>query len=454
MKVIILCGGSGTRLWPLSRESFPKQFLRIFSERSLFQETVSRALRLVGENEVLVITGSRYEWIVKDELEEIGAEKVRIITEPAGRNTAPAIALGIKYLLDLGEAMEEEVLVLPSDHLVRDVNRFVEAVREGVKIASEGYIVLFGEKPTYPETGYGYIKLGRRIHGGYEVERFEEKPSSEKAEEYVRDGNHLWNCGMFLFRLGRVLKDYGELFPDADFRLGWEEFVRRFPDLPDISFDYAILEKTENIAVVPLNAGWSDVGSWKAIYENMDKDDAGNVSIGSTVTIDTEGSLIFSEGSRLLACIGVKDCLIINSEDATLVMGKGEAQKVRQVVSLLKERKDRRVYEALTTFTPFGKTVLLDEGKGYRIKKVIVKPGEGLPMRMHHHRTMHWIVLRGTAKVTLEDRTFFVHENESFFIKRSQPYRIENVGRIPLEMIEVQSGEYLGEDDEVLLSSG
>ncbi len=444
---MVLCGGSGTRLWPLSRESFPKQFLRIFSGRSLFQETVLRSLKLVGENEVIVITGSRYEWIVRDELEEIGAEKVKVVTEPAGRNTAPAIALGLKVLIDLGESEEEEILVLPSDHLVRDTERFVEAVREGAKLSQEGYIVLFGEEPSYPETGYGYIKVGKRVQSGYLVERFEEKPSLERAKEYSSDGKHLWNCGMFLFKLGRIKEDYGRLFPEADFALPWEEFLSRFPELPDISFDYAILEKTKGIAVVPLRAGWSDVGSWKSIYENLEKDEEGNAKIGEAITIDTKDSLVFSQGGKLLACVGMKDCLVISSEDATLVVSKEESQKVREVVSLLKEKKDRRVYESPTTFTPFGKTVLLDEGERYRIKKVVVKPGEGIPMQMHHHRTKHWIVLKGTAKVTLEGKTFFVHENESFFVKRSQPYKIENIGKIPLEMIEVQSGEYLGEDD-------
>ncbi|MDQ7039048.1 MAG: mannose-1-phosphate guanylyltransferase/mannose-6-phosphate isomerase [Aquificota bacterium] len=452
MKIIILCGGSGTRLWPLSRESFPKQFLRIFSERSLFQETVLRALRLVGESEITVITGERYRWIVTGELEELGAKGVKVLTEPAGRNTAPAVALGIKYLLDLGESHEESVLVLPSDHLIKDTDRFVEAVKSGVRLTQEGYLVLFGEHPAYPETGYGYIKLGKGVHSGYEVERFEEKPSRERAEEYVRKGGYLWNCGIFLFSLGRILEDYERFFPEVDFQLSLEDFLSRFPYLPDISFDYAILEKTERIAVVPLRAGWSDVGSWKAVYENMGKDERGNVRAGDTVTIDTEGSLVFSQGGRILACIGVRDCLVINSEDATLIMDKESAQRVREVVALLKERKDRRVYEAPTCFTPFGKTVLLDEGSDYRIKKVVVKPGAEIPLQMHHHRTKHWIVLRGTAKVTLEAKTFFVHENESFFVRKSQPYRIENVGKIPLEMIEVQSGEYLGEDDVELIS--
>ena len=452
MKVIILCGGSGTRLWPLSRESFPKQFLRIFSNRSLFQDTVSRALKLVGETEITVITGERYRWIVEDELEEIGAKGVKVITEPAGRNTAPAIALAVKHLMDMGESPDETVLVLPSDHLIKDTESFVASVRKGVEIASDGYIVLFGEEPAYPETGYGYIRLGDRLRGGYEVVRFEEKPSEDRAKEYVKSGGYLWNCGIFLFTLGRIVKDYERLLPEVDFQLKWEDFISRFPYLTDISFDYAILEKTEKVAVVPMKAGWSDVGSWKSVYENMAKDERENVTVGDVITIDTERSLVFSQGNRILACIGVKDCLVVNSEDATLIMSIRDSQRVREIVTLLKERRDRRAYESPTNFTPFGKTVLLDEAEGYRIKKVVVKPGESIPLQMHHHRTKHWIVLRGTAKVTLENRNFFVHENESFFVKKSQPYSIENVGKIPLEMIEVQSGEYLGEDDVEFIS--
>ncbi len=453
MKVFILCGGSGTRLWPLSRESYPKQFLRIFSERSLFQETVLRALELVGENEVFVITGDRYRWIVQNELEEIGIKNVSLITEPAGRNTAPAIALGIKKLLDLGESEDERILVLPSDHLIKDWSRFTEAVKEGVELSSGDHIVLFGEKPTYPETGYGYIKLGEKISGGFKVQKFEEKPSVEKAEEYVRDGEHLWNCGMFLFSLGRIVDEYRTYVPEIDLNLPWGEFLSRFSTFPDVSFDYAILEKTKGIVVVPLRAGWSDVGSWKAVYNSLEKDESGNVKIGDVFAVGSENSLIFSQGGRLLACIGLKDYLIVSTEDVTLIVSKELSQRVKDMVSLLKSRNDRRVYEHVTSFTPFGRTTLLDEEESYRIKKVIIKPGAKLPLQMHHHRAKHWIILRGTAKVTLESKTFFVHENESFFVKKSQPYQIENIGKIPLEMIEVQSGEYLGEDDVTYLQS-
>ncbi len=447
MKVIVLCGGSGTRLWPLSRENFPKQFLRIFSERSLFQETILRAYDLVAENEIFVVTGEKYEWIVKGELEEIGLKDVQIITEPAGRNTAPAIALALKKLLDLGESPKEPILVLPSDHLVKNPKAFEEAVEKSLPVVEEGYIVLFGEKPSYPETGYGYIEMGEDLGPIKKVKRFVEKPSPEKAQEFLESGNFLWNCGIFFFPLGRVKEDYAKFFSAVDFSLSWEDFLRAFPGLESISFDYAILEKTQNIAVAPVEMGWSDVGSWKSVYDNLPKDGSGNSKVGDVVEVGSEGSLLFSKGGNLIACIGLKDYLVVSTEDATLIVSKEASQKVREVVEELKKRDDRRVKESVKNYTPFGRTAFLDEGDRYRIKKITINPGKSLPYRMHHHRTVHWIVLRGVAKVRLGEKEFFVHENESFFVRRSEPYKIENVGKIPLEMIEVQSGEYLGEDD-------
>ncbi|NPB07935.1 MAG: mannose-1-phosphate guanylyltransferase/mannose-6-phosphate isomerase [Aquificae bacterium] len=448
MKVFILSGGKGTRLWPLSRENFPKQFIRLFSEHSLFQETVKRALRLVGEEDIFVITGEKYEWLIRNELEEIGLSDVNVVVEPAGKNTAPAIALGVKKLLQLETPPTETVLVLPSDHLIKNPSKFTEAVLRGEEVARKDYIVLFGEKPIYPETGYGYIKLGREIaEGVYEVERFEEKPDYEKAREYVNGGRHLWNCGIFLFRLGRIVEDYRRLMPDLDLSLRYEDFARDFPSFPNISFDYAILERTERIAVVRLEAGWSDVGSWKAVYDNLEKDERGNVTIGDLQVLSTENSLILSQGKNLIACVGLEDFVIVGTEDATLVIRKEDAQRVREIVKELEKKGDERAVEHVKSFTPFGSITKLDRGERYRIRKITVKRGKEISLRMHHHRTVHFIILRGTAKVVIGERESFFHENESFFIPKSTPYKIVNVGRIPLEVIEVQSGEYLGEDD-------
>ena len=452
MKAIILSGGSGTRLWPVSRENFPKQFMRIFSEHSLFQETVKRALKLTGGHDIYVVTGEKYEWIIRNELEEIGVSGVNIVTEPASRNTAPAIALGIKKLLEDGVSKEEHVIVLPSDHLIKNTEAFGEYVTKGREAVRKGYIVLFGELPTYPETGYGYINYGDElIEGVFKVLEFKEKPSYEKAVSYLKEGNFLWNCGIFLFSIERIIKDYERLVPEIDFNLPYKEFVKSFPNLRDESFDYAILEKTTDIAIVKADMGWSDVGSWKAIYDNLEKDENNNVLKGDVEAHNLKNSMVFSPTNKLIACIGLENCLIVNTEDATLIVNMEDAQKVKEVVNSLKHKEDPRVKEHITTYTLFGSFTFLDKGDRYVIRKFILKPSAGLPTMMHHHRTKHWIVLKGTAKIVIDGKSNYVHENESFFIPRSTPYKIENVGRINLELIEIQSGEYLREDDTIIL---
>ncbi len=452
MKVFILCGGSGTRLWPISREEFPKQFARIFSENSLFQETVKRALHLVDrEEDIVLITGKKYEWLIRSELEEIGVFDARVLTEPVGRNTAPAIALGLKDLVDRNLKKDETVLVLPSDHLIEDMDSFSEAVSKGLELAGEGYITLFGEKPTYPETGFGYIKLGKKLGDGYEVEKFEEKPDYEVAKAYVEGGEHLWNCGIFLFRLDRILRDYAKLMSQIDFSLSAEEFLKNFPSFRDISFDYAILERTDRLAIVPMSVGWNDVGSWKAVFDSLPKDESGNATKGEVIYSGVEDSLMLSTSNRLVVGIGLRDFLLINTEDVTLIVSKEEAQRVKDVVKKLGKLGDRRVREHISSYTPHGVYTLLDEGERFKIRRINLKPSRKTPMRMHHHRTLHLIVLRGTARLTLNGEETFIHENESYFVPKSTPYSIENVGKLPLELIEVQSGEYLGADDEELL---
>lgn len=448
MKILILCGGSGTRLWPLSREDFPKQFIRLFSERSLFQETVLRALKTAGEEDIFVVTARRYEWLVRDELSELGLSRVRTVTEPLSRNTAPAIALGLKRLLSLEVPPTEDVLVLPSDHLIRDSSAFLRAVEKGLRATAEGYVVLFGEKPAYPETGYGYIRLGKELPEDlFEVEEFVEKPDRERAEAYSADGRHLWNCGIFLFRVERAVADFRRLLPEVDLGVSYDEFVERFSEYPDLSFDHAILEKTERRAVVPVQMGWSDVGSFRAVYENLPKDGRGNVTFGDVEVLGGGNSLFISRGRSLIAAVGIENKVVVSTEDAVLVLDKEEVQKVKDLVNLLKEKGERRAVRGRTLHTPYGVHTDLEEGERYRVRKLTVRTGKGIPLRLHHHRTQHWIVLRGTAKVRIGNEERFFHENESFFVPKSVPYSIENVGRIPLEMLEVQSGEYLMEDD-------
>ena len=306
--------------------------------------------------------------------------------------------------------------------------------------------------PTYPETGYGYINYGDElIEGVFKVLEFKEKPSYEKAVSYLKEGNFFWNCGIFLFSIERIIKDYERLVPEIDFNLPYDEFVKSFPNLRDESFDYAILERTSNIAIVKADMGWSDVGSWKAIYDNLEKDENNNVLKGDVEAYNIKNSMVFSPTNKLIACIGLENCLIVNTEDATLIVNMEDSQRVKEIVNSLKHKEDPRVKEHITTYTLFGSFTFLDKGDRYVIRKFVIKPSANLPPMMHHHRTKHWIVLKGTAKVVIDGKSNYVHENESFFIPRSTPYKIENVGKIDLELIEIQSGEYLREDDTIIL---
>ncbi|AAB90149.1 mannose-1-phosphate guanylyltransferase/mannose-6-phosphate isomerase [Archaeoglobus fulgidus] len=437
MKTLILAGGKGTRLWPLSRELMPKQFIKLFSE-SLFQKTVKRALYLSSPDEIYVITNKEYRFRVLDDLEEIGISipEENIILEPEAKNTLPAICLGVKA------AGEGKFAVLPSDHLIKADEEYLNAFRSAEKL-SENYIVTFGITPTRPHTGYGYIKPGKELEGGFEVEQFKEKPSRELAEEYVSKG-YLWNSGMFVFDSKVFVEELKELAPE--FAKVLEEGEEAYKQIPEASFDYAILEKSGRVAVVPIKTFWSDLGNFDSIYEVMEKDERGNaIKSESCIPVDSENNLVITQ--RLTALIGLRDLIVIDTDDALLVARRGEAEKVREVYRLLAEKGDKAVEVHRTAHRPWGSYTVLEENKSYKIKRITVKPKKRLSLQRHYHRSEHWVVVKGTARIVVDGNEILLRSGESTFVPAGAIHRIENPGKIPLEIIEIQIGEYLEEDD-------
>ena len=470
MKALVLAGGSGTRLWPLSRKNYPKQFLKLNSDKSLLQQTVERLLKVYPPEDIVVMTNNKYKFHVLSDMNALSESKhlppvSNMILEPAGRNTAPAIALGIKYCLEKLGCKEDEVLFIsPSDHIIRPVEKFAGYIRLSEEIARKGQIVTFGIKPTRPETGYGYIKAGKPASSQadkraslqadkpdaryFKVEKFAEKPDIKTAREYVNEGNYFWNSGMFAFSIGTMIKEFGKYAPGIKKMLdmSFDDLVSNFKNMPDISIDYAVAEKSNRIVILPLDLYWNDIGSWDSLYDAEDKDDMGNVRMGDTISIDTKDTLVISS-KRLISTIGIEDCLIVDTDDAVLVAKKGETQKVREIVNKLKADNRKEALEHLTTYRPWGSYTVLEEGERYKIKRIVVNPGERLSLQMHYHRSEHWVVVRGAAKVTIGDKDIHIHENESAYVPKSTLHRLENPGRVPLEIIEVQNGEYVGEDD-------
>ena len=457
MLAVILSGGSGTRLWPLSREAYPKQFLPVVSEETLLAETIDRGLALDEKARVMAITNEEHRFVVAAHLQTQASERsAGIILEPVGRNTAPAIALAA---LAAAEANPEELLlVMPSDHVLTNQKVFRQAVSEGAEAARAGKLVTFGIVPSAPHTGYGYIKAGQ-AHGGYnDVAAFVEKPNEETARRYLEEGDYFWNSGMFLFRADRYLQELENQQPEMlkACRAAWKErnadmdFTRvgaeAFKACPDDSIDYAVMEKTQDAVVVPLDAGWSDVGSWSALWELQPHDENNNVCRGDVITEDVSGSYIHSEG-RLIAALGITDHVIVETDDVVLVADRNRVQDVKKLVAQVKGqgRHEHRFHKKV--HRPWGTYEGIAMGERFQVKRITVKPGASLSLQKHHHRAEHWVVVKGTATVNRGDDVLLLTEDQSTYIPLGVTHRLTNPGVIPLELIEVQTGSYLGEDD-------
>lgn len=458
MTPIILSGGSGSRLWPLSRKLYPKQFLALTGEQTLFQQTLQR-LSIEGMQPPILVANQEHRFIVLEQLEQINQQSQLLLLEPFGRNTAPAVAMAALQLI--ADGRDELMLVLPADHVLDDQQAFRQALALATVAAEKGEMVLFGVPASRPETGYGYIrgKADKALPEGVaRVASFVEKPDAKRATEYVKSGDYYWNSGMFLFRASRFLEELKH--HDVDIYdtclLALERSQRdgtqigidpaTFACCPDNSIDYAVMEKTSRACVVPLTAGWNDVGSWSSIWEVHDKDCDGNVTKGDVVVEDSRNCLIHGNG-KLVSVLGLDDIVVVETKDAMMVAHKDRVQDVKKLVGKLDQQGRCETQNHCAVYRPWGSYDSVDMGGRFQVKHITVKPGAQLSLQMHHHRAEHWIVVSGTAKVTCDDREFLLTENQSTYIPMTSVHRLSNPGKIPLEIIEVQSGTYLGEDD-------
>lgn len=458
---VILSGGSGTRLWPLSRELYPKQLLPLVGERSMLQETVERLAGVPSQSAPIVVCNESHRFMVAEQLRGFGVAPQAIVLEPLGRNTAPAVAVAALLALEHARSQPDTdpvLLVLPADHVIRDVATFQSAVQVGAAAAAAGKLVTFGVVPDRAETGYGYIRRAQGAGPAFAVAQFVEKPDAATAERYVASGEYYWNSGMFMFRASVYLAELKRHAPamlaacetavavasrDLDFtRLPANEFSA----CPSDSIDYAVMEKTTAAVVVPLAAGWSDVGSWSALQDALPRDERGNVITGDVLVEGSTGCYLHST-SRLIGAVGLKDVVVVETKDAVLVAPRDKVQDVKQLVAQLKAQGRYETSLHREVYRPWGYYDSIDNGERFQVKRLVVKPGASMSLQLHHHRAEHWIVVSGTARITRGEEVFLLGENESTFIPMGAKHRIENPGKVMLHMIEVQSGSYLGEDD-------
>ncbi len=458
---VIMSGGAGTRLWPASRQAYPKPFMRMGDGESLLEKTLRRATRVAGDNPILTVTGRDYYFITRDEFSRTQlapSERLKFLLEPMGRNTAPAIAMAALYAQHV-LSDDCALLVLAADHLIKDEPAFQQAAAAAAELAQKGHLVTFGVHPTHPETGYGYIRSGSVLEPGYRVAEFVEKPNLETAQAYLQGGDYFWNSGMFCFTPNCLLKNLESHAPEllTAAQHCWiqsntdtdpiELDKDTFAALPDISVDYAVMEKANDVAMVSATFDWSDVGSWKAMSEMGPTDAAGNQVHGKAVMVDTENTYVQSDSGKLIATVGVENLVIVDTGDAVLVSDRDRSQDVKAVVSNLREAGDEAATYHQTVYRPWGSYTILEDADDCKVKRLVVKPGQVLSLQKHSRRSEHWTVVKGTAKVRIGDEEKLVHHNESVYIPVETLHRLENPGSEDIHLIEVQTGSYFGEDD-------